>query len=77
MKYVVWTLFVWVPAILITSVAHAVDAVAGCSNPNGCFVPPIGDIALVLIVVPAVPPWVVGLLVMWWRDMSRRSRWQP
>ena len=79
MKYLVWTLFVWVPVIVIAAVAHAVDTVASCSNPNGCFVPRIGDIAVILLPLVAVPLWVIGLVAVWWwnRTGHPSSRRQP
>jgi hypothetical protein len=69
MKYVVWSMLVWVPAVLIAVVALATIE---CSNPNGCFGPDGGDIAVVVVFVLALPIYLIGLLAMLLWDRSGR-----
>ncbi len=66
MKYVAWSFLVWVPAMLLVSLAAASGS---CENPNGCFGPSGGDIAAAVFVV-ALPIYLLGLLVMWWLDRT-------
>jgi hypothetical protein len=61
MKYIVWTLFVWVP---VTAVAANISS--GATQLGTGFI-----VALVLLV--GLPIYVIGLVAMWWRDMGRWS----
>jgi hypothetical protein len=65
MKYLAWTLLVWLP---ITGLAAGI-----ASQPTDS--PQIGTaFIVVLIVLVGLPIYVIGLIAMWWRDMGRWSR---
>jgi len=58
MKYLVWTLLMWIPLIALA---------AGTSQ--------LGRGAIfVLALLLGLPIYLIGLVVMWWRDMGRWSR---
>jgi hypothetical protein len=61
MKYVVvWTLAVWVPILVLVSVAQATLT---CANPNGCIGIDAGFVTVGLLVI-ALPFYLIGLVVI-------------
>ena len=70
MRYVAWTLLVWVP---ITVVAILLPPDESCGE--FCFGPSSHDIILGLVFLIGLPVYFIGLIVIWGASNSG-SRWE-
>ena len=61
MKYIVWTLLVWVPVLVLMGLATS-----GSSCGENCIGPSNRDLVVLLVVLIGLPIYGLGLLLLWW-----------